>query len=408
VKIQKTVLAFCLLGSVALGEEFKRGQRVVPDVMIPNSNLEVAQESFKGSGLLQGFYVLDVKEGKAHVFGDTTGDAGWVETHKLMSFERAVARLNEWISSNTNDWRPVLRRAFVYNEMGRYDDSINDAILGLVLINKDTFFDRETLQAAKLAAINSKGVSFQGKKQHLGAVEAFTEAIVLSPKKIQMYLNRASSYTALGMFDKAIEDCSRAIALDDNIALSYAYRAQARLGKQDYKEVIRDSDRALELSPNHLQSLYARGVSYRALKRFKNAKEDLQKAVALSPKFKEALSVLAWTLSTAPEASVRDGQEAVKLALRLVDLTAARDGLAFGNLAAAYAESGDFEKAIEMQRLANGLYPKEQPELLVAGNERIKLYEAKRPYHEDDVPLTPEPAVKSPVKDRGLPTPIRP
>lgn len=58
----------------------------------------------------------------------------------------------------------------------------------------------------------------------------------------------------------------------------------------------------------------------------------------------------AWFLATSPEAGDRDGREAVRWAERAVRLR--RDCTTLDTLAAAYAEDGQFEKAVETQKEA--------------------------------------------------------
>jgi hypothetical protein len=51
-----------------------------------------------------------------------------------------------------------------------------------------------------------------------------------------------------------------------------------------------------------------------------------------------------------------------------------------GTLAAAYAEAGDFTKAVSYQQKANKLYTKTVDKR--KGDERLKLYEHKKPYRQ--------------------------
>ncbi len=52
----------------------------------------------------------------------------------------------------------------------------------------------------------------------------------------------------------------------------------------------------------------------------------------------------------------------------------------FATLAAAYAEAGDFEKAVATQEKANRLLT-DAPNKTI-GAERLKLFKARQPYHE--------------------------
>jgi hypothetical protein len=67
-----------------------------------------------------------------------------------------------------------------------------------------------------------------------------------------------------------------------------------------------------------------------------------REAIGIDPKFAQAQSNLAWLLATSPEATVRNGAEALKLAAKAVDLSQGKDASMLDALAAAYAETGRF------------------------------------------------------------------
>ena len=84
-----------------------------------------------------------------------------------------------------------------------------------------------------------------------------------------------------------------------------------------------------------------------------------------------------------PDASVRNGAEAVELARRANQLAHNRQPGVLDTLAAAYAEAGRFREALaaanEARRLAS---QQNNPALADALRARIALYEAGKPYHE--------------------------
>ena len=67
------------------------------------------------------------------------------------------------------------------------------------------------------------------------------------------------------------------------------------------------------------------------------------------------LNDTAWVLATCADAALRNGTEAVTLAGHAVDLTSGRDPVLLATLAAAYAEAGRFDKAVELEQRATGL-----------------------------------------------------
>jgi serine/threonine protein kinase/tetratricopeptide (TPR) repeat protein len=100
---------------------------------------------------------------------------------------------------------------------------------------------------------------------------------------------------------------------------------------------------------------------------------------------------LAWYLATGPD-GVRDGRRAVKLATRACELSEWKEHTCVATLAAAYAEAGDFAKAVTYQMMAQFLKPPRSWKWHTAGAlQRLSLYARKMPYRD------PAPAPKGPA-----------
>jgi eukaryotic-like serine/threonine-protein kinase len=89
---------------------------------------------------------------------------------------------------------------------------------------------------------------------------------------------------------------------------------------------------------------------------------------------------LSWPLATDPDPLKRDGQKAVRLAEKAVAATHRRNASYLDTLAAAYAETGQFAKAISIQKEAIALSQGEQGNRVLAS--RLKLYENNSPYRD--------------------------
>jgi len=95
------------------------------------------------------------------------------------------------------------------------------------------------------------------------------------------------------------------------------------------------------------------------------------------------LNALAWVLATRENSAIRDGSKAVVFAERAVFAAEMfpkkYEKHAFLDaLAVAYAEAGQFEKAVSTEQEAIGLLPTE--EYKNDYKARLKLFEAKSPY----------------------------
>jgi SAM-dependent methyltransferase len=113
-------------------------------------------------------------------------------------------------------------------------------------------------------------------------------------------------------------------------------------------------------------------------------------ALKMQPDSFEALNNLAWMLAICPEASLRNGTEAVQLGEKACLLTHYRTTAVVGTLAAAYAEAGRFDDAIWMAQKACALASESgEQELLKRNQELLVLYRAHQPYHEATEKLVP-------------------
>ena len=113
---------------------------------------------------------------------------------------------------------------------------------------------------------------------------------------------------------------------------------------------------------------------------------EFHTTLRLRPDLPPALATLAWILATSGNASVRNAAEAVSLAERLRAVTGADNAEVLDVLAAAYAEAGRFNDAIEAAHKAADLAQASGQKALTAQiRERLKWYQAGRPYREGPI-----------------------
>ena len=83
-----------------------------------------------------------------------------------------------------------------------------------------------------------------------------------------------------------------------------------------------------------------------------DAVRSFAKTVELRPEDPRAPTRMAWILATAADAGLRDGPRAVRLAERAATDTERQDPFILDVLAAGYAETGEFRKAVQTSREA--------------------------------------------------------
>jgi 4-amino-4-deoxy-L-arabinose transferase-like glycosyltransferase len=98
--------------------------------------------------------------------------------------------------------------------------------------------------------------------------------------------------------------------------------------------------------------------------KIKETIQHYRAALDINPNNPVILNNLAWILATTSRAELRDGREAVNLATRAVALSDSSMVPCIGTLAAAYAEAGQFSRAVETEKIAFSL-------ALITGQHRL-------------------------------------
>jgi len=114
-----------------------------------------------------------------------------------------------------------------------------------------------------------------------GAVEAYTEAIILKPEEIRSYFNRGIVYIKMGKHDKALDDYNKVIILNLDYAKAYNNRGWAYFKKGLFDLAIQDCTQAIILDPNMATAYHTRGMAYKGKGLFDIARNDFQKSCEL-------------------------------------------------------------------------------------------------------------------------------
>lgn len=131
------------------------------------------------------------------------------------------------------------------------------------------------------------------------------------------------------------------------------------------------------LNSNDVLSHCLRGNIHSEDGSFGQAIDDFSDAIRLFPHNSGPFCELAWILATCPESRYRDGAKAVEYAKKGGDLDEWKGRQCWIVLAAAHAESGNFDEAIDSQRRAIALADDTEKEHEA---ERLGLYESHLPY----------------------------
>ena len=139
----------------------------------------------------------------------------------------------------------------------------------------------------------------------------------------------------------------------------------------------------MQISPNMVRAQSHLGMALVMKGRAAEGLAQWRQVLKEEPDNPQVLNDAAWLLATWPDASIRNGKEAVKLGAHAVQITSAKESSILGTLAAAYAETGDFDKAIEAEKLATDLAKQQgKTEIAAALQGRMVLFQAHKPIRE--------------------------
>ena len=120
-----------------------------------------------------------------------------------------------------------------------------------------------------------------------------------------------------------------------------------------------------------------------------------QEVTKKNPSHRRANNVLAWLLATCPFESQRDGEQAMNLIVPVAEILGDSSPSTLEIYAASTAESGDFKRAVELQRKAIDLILTETADEAYSESqrqgmrERLQLYQRNRPYRTADLSEIP-------------------
>ena len=291
------------------------------------------------------------------------------------------------------EYLPYCTRAIESGQLGRGDLAMTHNNRGAILMALDredaalTDFDRAlALNPGLSLSYLNRGTIRIWRKDRRGAWEDFNSAIEAAPYDSRGYVNRGMVYMETKQYEAALKDFNRALKVNPNDPLAYNNRATLYLRTDDPDRAYADSKKAIA---NGIDKMIARGLAKPGIYNLRvgidvargnyaQALADLDRVLRLRGDIPDVHNDRAWLLATIPQAELRNGAEAIRsaqMAVKLADSPAYRD-----TLAAAYAETGAFDKAIaEQQRAIEMLEEAGETESLIAYQQALDEYRQGQP-----------------------------
>jgi len=216
------------------------------------------------------------------------------------------------------------------------------------------------------------------------SMSLFTHALDVTRRNFMAHYAIGRPLMHLGKIDEAIDHYVLSLQIRPDFKETHNGLGIALTRKGDLAGAIHHHKTALRIDPAFAKPHYNLARIYDRQDQPAEAVHHYEEALQIEPEMTIALYNLSWLLATDPDQGIRDGPRALELARELYDLTRSGEALALDALAAAYAETGRFDEAIETIgegiRLATKSGP---PELLGGMHERMGLYLEGKPYRRE-------------------------
>jgi Flp pilus assembly protein TadD len=284
--------------------------------------------------------------------------------------DAALVEAMKAVESNPAD--AVARRfsALILNELGRTSESLPYAQRAVELSPLDS------------AAHLELAVALAGPGETEAALGEARRALELGPENSAAWDFSLFCLSKLRRTDEAIN-----VARDGLAVFPYRGELHHALGlalmqKQDFVAAANHFGYALLLRPDLVD---ARANFRLALRQIGNASDGLkrlQEVALFAPDAPAILNEIAWFFATQPEATLRNGSEAVRLAEHACALTGRTAPEMLATLAAAYAESGKVSEAIKVAEEARAR-SSGNPEMLKLTEKLLAAFQADHAYHEN-------------------------
>jgi tetratricopeptide (TPR) repeat protein len=254
---------------------------------------------------------------------------------------------------------------------------------------------QRALNARFAGMVSSEGIIAIKNHEYNRAIQIFTRAIKIYPEDANHWSNRGVVYLLLGEYQMALSDLNRAIEISNTINsdkqkmrdLAGYFKNRGIINERigEYDKAILDYDRSIEITPSDSGLYSNRALVYHKKSKYVESIDDYNKALEINNKNSSANNGLSWILATCKDDKYRDGSKAILLAKKALKKDS-KKYLYIATLAAAYAETGNFEEAIHTQEKAIALLKKSNEagiNNLINYEERLSSYKAGMPWRDD-------------------------
>jgi tetratricopeptide (TPR) repeat protein len=179
------------------------------------------------------------------------------------------------------------------------------------------------------------------------AVKSFEQAVSLNPDNIAAIHLKGMALENYGEFKRALIEFDRVIEIYPEFSEAWCIKGTTLKEMKLFSEAENAFRHVIKAQPSDARTWMIRGIAFAGIGNYENALVAYNKSLSLDPYSSETKIRKSLLLSTCPIEKYRNGQKALTL---LKEIKESEPGI-YGALASAYAELGNFPKAIQNQKL---------------------------------------------------------
>jgi tetratricopeptide (TPR) repeat protein len=224
-------------------------------------------------------------------------------------------------------------RALSVSALGNDAEAVKDAERGVELAPSDSMVHLNLAIATKRNDMER-------------AIAEARRAIELGPENFSAYEMLMTCLLESGQYNHAATVGPEWLAISPFEVTAHSSLAMAAAQSGDLAAAARQFGYVMMLRPSAEEPHAQLHQIVLSMAKAPDGLQQLRQLAADAPDSPRMLDELAWLLATFPDSNVRDGNEAVRVAERACNLTNRRVPAFLATLAAAYAEAGDFSRAV--------------------------------------------------------------
>ena len=237
--------------------------------------------------------------------------------------------------------------------------------------------------AVELYKLIDEATQLGEKGENAQALAVWKKAAAMEPENARVQNGLGISLYVHGEKAEGLDHLRHALRINPLSVETHYILGRFLLEEGHPEQALSELNLAIQIRPHFAACEEALATGYDDLGKSAEALAHWHKARDIDPSRPSAAIGAAWLLATTPDPSLRNGAEAVSLVESAQGLASPDDANVLDTLAAAYAEDGQFSRAVALAHQALDLALKQaNSKMASAIRARLALYEAGEPFHQ--------------------------